>query len=74
MVLLHLHYLVIYHIFNLTIFYIGKFHNCFLCSKPHLLNRAGINVDKSSPPLYPVLDAGESYNSNLIPNFGVLTE
>ena len=60
--------------FYLIILYVDKCHNYLLPSGGHLLCGFSTNIGKSSPPLYPFLDEGYTYGTNVIHNFGVFTE
>ena len=66
--------MVIYQKQYLIILYVGKYHNYLVPFRRHLLCQSSTNVGKSPPLFYPFLNEGDTYSTNVIHNFGLLTE
>ena len=60
--------------FYLIILYVGKCHNYLLPSVYNFSCRDSTNVGSSLPPFYLFLYEVDTYGTNVICNFGVLTE
>ena len=60
--------------FYLTVLYIGKCHNYLIPFCRHLLCWSNKNIGKSLLMLYPLLDEGDTHDTSVIRNFGLLDE